>query len=171
MRSKEARQRGFTLIELMVVVAVAAVILGLAVPSFAEFIARSRVISATNDLMAFVNYGRSEAIKRGQRVVICKSDDGASCGGTWGDGAILFVDADSDSSADSGEAVLRKLEGISDRVTLSGPDTIVYLPMGDVLASGSFVINGGDDNEKKRRMCVGGTGRVESKQYTESCGS
>ena len=85
--------RGFTLVELMVTLSVMAVLLAIAVPSFRDTIRRNRVTSASNALLATLNYARSEAIDRGQLVTLCPSADAANCtsGGTsWGAGWLVY---------------------------------------------------------------------------------
>lgn len=83
---------GFTLIELMVTLAVAAIVLSVAVPSFQTQLLNNRSIVLGEDFASAVNYTRSEAIKRAGRVSLCASKDGATCVGTWTDGFIAFVD-------------------------------------------------------------------------------
>ena len=73
--------RGFTLIELMVVVAIAAILLMVAAPSFNETIEQSRVETVQNDLMRDVAFARQQALSRNSLVTICRSADGASCAG------------------------------------------------------------------------------------------
>jgi type IV fimbrial biogenesis protein FimT len=89
--------RGFTLVELMVTVAVAAVVLALAVPSFQTTLRNHRLTTYANEFIAALNLARTEAIRRGQRVVLCKSANGSSCqtgGNNWEIGWIAFVDLD-----------------------------------------------------------------------------
>jgi type IV fimbrial biogenesis protein FimT len=91
--------RGFTLIELMITLAVAAILLTVAVPNFRELIERNRVSSHTNLMVGALQLARSEAIKRGSNLVIlCKSSDGSSCSSSanWKDGWLLFADKNSD---------------------------------------------------------------------------
>lgn len=99
---------GFTLIELMVTIAIAAILMALAAPSFSATIASNRLSAQTNDLITALNAARSEAIRRGRRVTVCKSADGTSCAsaGDWSKGWIAFEDKDSDAVVDSGEALL-----------------------------------------------------------------
>ncbi|HET7201962.1 MAG TPA: GspH/FimT family pseudopilin [Steroidobacteraceae bacterium] len=73
------KQGGFTLIELMFTITVLAVLLAIGVPSFREFTQASRMATATNNLIADLNYARTEAIKRRQPVTLCRSTDGTNC--------------------------------------------------------------------------------------------
>ena len=73
------KNSGFTLIELMFTIVVLAVLLGIGVPNFRDFIRNSRMTAAANDLLADLNLARSEAVKRRVAVTLCKSDDGATC--------------------------------------------------------------------------------------------
>lgn len=85
--------KGFTLIELMVTLAVAAIVLGMAIPSFNAQIQNNQAQATAESFIDALNYARSEAVKRVRRVSLCASADGASCGGDWKDGYIVFVDA------------------------------------------------------------------------------
>ena len=78
------RIRGFSLLELMITITVMAILLAIAVPSFRDVIHRNQVSSASNAMLASLNYARSEAITRGQLVSICPGDQTAGCtsGGT-----------------------------------------------------------------------------------------
>ena len=60
----KAKQSGFTLVELMFTITVLAVLLGIGVPNFRDFIRNSRMTAAANDLLADLNLARSEAVKR-----------------------------------------------------------------------------------------------------------
>lgn len=85
-------QAAFTIIELMVTLAVLAVVLGIAVPSFTAQIQNNRVKALTEDLVTSINFARMEALKRGKRVSVCASVNGTACGGGWADGWITFID-------------------------------------------------------------------------------
>lgn len=86
------RTRGFTLIELMVTLAVLAIVLGIAVPSFQKQIVNNRSLAFGDEFAQALNYARSEAVKTNRRVSICASSDGATCTGNWSDGFIVFQD-------------------------------------------------------------------------------
>ncbi|MFA6230419.1 MAG: GspH/FimT family pseudopilin [Rhodanobacter sp.] len=79
MTAMPARPRGFSLLELMITIAVMAILLAIAAPSLRDVIHRNEVSSASNALLASVSYARGEAITRGQLVSMCPSSDGATC--------------------------------------------------------------------------------------------
>jgi len=89
---------GFTLIELMITVAVVAVLLVVGVPSLKTFMQTNRLISSTNDLISALHIARTEAIKNNARVSICESSNGKTCGntGNWRTGWIVFIDSNGD---------------------------------------------------------------------------
>jgi type IV fimbrial biogenesis protein FimT len=70
-RRIRASNTGFTLIELMVVLAILAIVAALAAPNLERFVVRNRVASITNDFLATINFARTEAITRNQCVSIC----------------------------------------------------------------------------------------------------
>ncbi len=90
MTSRE-KLKGFTLFELMVTLAVAAIIISFGVPGFMSFIQNNRAATHTNDLVAALNLGRSEAARRGAAVTLCSSANGATCSGSndWSNGWII----------------------------------------------------------------------------------
>ena len=98
--------KGFTLIELMVVISIIAILASLAAPSFAGMIKRQKVSGEANVLFSLIYFSRSEAIKRNSIVTICKSEDASQCGGTWSEGWIVFQDNDKDGNRDAGETLI-----------------------------------------------------------------
>ena len=70
---------GFTLIELAVTVAVLAILLAIAFPSFETMINQNRLTAASNEVIAALQHARLEAVRRNGRVAICNSRDGAQC--------------------------------------------------------------------------------------------
>lgn len=89
------RSGGFTLVELMVTIAVLAILLMIGVPNFSAVIASNRLSTGANELVASLQLARMESMRRNTRVIVCRSADQATCstGTTW-TGWITFVDVD-----------------------------------------------------------------------------
>jgi type IV fimbrial biogenesis protein FimT len=83
---------GFTIIELMVVIAIATVLMMMAVPSYQNFIKRNNVESLQSRFAAAVVTARSEASSRNGITTLCASSDGKTCGNNWKTGWIVFLD-------------------------------------------------------------------------------
>jgi type IV fimbrial biogenesis protein FimT len=106
---RQKSQRGFTLVELMVVIAIVAILLVVGVPSY-KYVSNSyRISGEVNGLLGDAQFARSEAIKEGQQVILCTSTNGTTCAGvdTWQSGWIVCVDLNNDNLCDDGEPVLR----------------------------------------------------------------
>ncbi|TDK68022.1 GspH/FimT family pseudopilin [Sapientia aquatica] len=89
--SPSQRERGFSLVELMIALAIGTILLMIAAPQFNSAIQTQQSNTEVTNLMMDMQYARSEAIKEGQNVTICASTDGASCSGTtWNSGWIIF---------------------------------------------------------------------------------
>jgi type IV fimbrial biogenesis protein FimT len=112
------RHSGFTLVELMITLALVAILATVGVPSFIDFIANNRVIVQTNELVGALNLARSEAVKRGARVTVCRRATDTSCGDTWNNGWLVFVDAGAAGSVDTGDEVLRVWGATNSAVSL-----------------------------------------------------
>lgn len=102
-------ERGFTLIELVVAMALASILLALAIPSFRDSILDNQRASVSNRLITDLSFARAEAITRRADVVVCRSSDIDTCGegSGWEDGWIVFVDDNGDDDIDADEEILR----------------------------------------------------------------
>ena len=105
----KSTQHGFTLLELMTALAVLAVLVAIATPSFKSFSANSRTSATANSLMNALAIARSEALHQSMPVAVCASDDAATCDTTdWGKGWIVFTDNSGTAGVlDSTDAVLQ----------------------------------------------------------------
>ena len=90
----ERQQRGFTLVELMIVLSIAAIILLVAIPSFERTYQRNAMTSSLGDIMSMVAKARTEAVSRNLSVTLCGSNDQASCNtNSWEEGWIVIETA------------------------------------------------------------------------------
>jgi type IV fimbrial biogenesis protein FimT len=115
-------QRGFTLTELMVTVAVAGVIAMVAVPNMRTFVQNNRLSSASNDLLRSFNLARTEAIKRQTNVAVCASAAPTAANPTCSYGAfngwIVFQDTNFNWQVDNGEPIFERHELLDTSVTV-----------------------------------------------------
>ena len=115
------QQRGLTLIELMVTMAVLAIVVSIAIPNFNTMIANNRTLSLGEDMATALSFARTEAVKRGARVSLCGSTDGAACNGSFADSWLVVVDsaASDDAAAVTVDTVLRQWEAPSINETVA----------------------------------------------------
>ncbi|SEQ85871.1 type IV fimbrial biogenesis protein FimT [Azotobacter beijerinckii] len=160
------RLHGFTLVELMVALAVLAILLGVAIPSFSDVTLSSKLRSLANELVASATLGRSEAIKRNAVVTLCASSDGSTCTGSWyegwivraSDGTVLHAQA----AAPSGY-----------RITAIAPDTtsitsIAFQPTGLGATTASLTVcrSSPSAGNQERVVEISLTGRTSVKSTT-----
>ena len=113
-------QRGVTLIEMMLAITIMGIILVLVAPNYKIFIMNNEQVAAMNEFTGFLNFARSEAIKRGSVVTICQSDGGSSCNGTsWNDGWLVFPDDDGSNDRNGSEAVLKARMSMASGFTMT----------------------------------------------------
>ena len=124
--SPKKMNNGFTLVELIVTMAVAAILVTVAVPNMRTFVQNGRLNTQVNDLIGDLNLARSEAIRRRVNVGLTKSAT-ANCAPSvnWRDGRVIFADLNNSGVCDAGE-VLRFREPLA-----SATDTLVTTVVGD----------------------------------------
>ena len=140
-------QTGVTLMELMVVVSIAAILAAIAVPSFSDLINNTTQSSTMTQLVSDLNRARSEAIKRNQRVLVCARATNAACGTDWHNGWLVCYDPDGSGVCDtppvdgSNPNPIVIHQAISAKLTLAGTSSLVrFNPNGTQGAGGAATL-------------------------------
>ena len=184
------KQQGMTLVELMVTLAVAAILVSTALPSLSDMAANNRLSALNNQLVSSLNYARSEAVKRRYDVAVCVRDSagtGCNASGGFEGGWIIFTDCNSDGAVtttnvcdldgngvnESAEVVLQDNLPNADGVVISSnftsPRQIRYRPNGTVIGAGKLTLTKGGSNTHDVKVAP--TGRVNSCKYGATYGA
>ena len=161
---------GFTIIELMITIALVAVIATIGVPAFQGFVERNQLTSNINSFITSLALARSEAVKRKQRVVVCGSNDGATCSNNnngYESGWIVYVESvDPADNRANNEELLWVQEPLSANTTLRATipfvNRIQFLSSGrpNGIGNGSFYLCKGSSINKARLITIRNSGRV-----------
>lgn len=128
--------RGFTLVELLIVIVIFAILAGIAIPNFAPQVANNRATAAANDLLGTLQYARSEAVKLNATVTVCSSPNpgaGSDCTGataSWDGGWVVR----------RGNDTIRVRQRLHPSVTITGPPELAFNSAGSTGGANNFTI-------------------------------
>ncbi|AEG00555.1 GspH/FimT family pseudopilin [Methylomonas methanica] len=190
MCTKHIKSLGFTLIELMVTIAIAAILLGVAIPGFNSIIASNKLTTYANDLITTFNVARSEAIKRGQQVTITRI---SSTAGVWEGGWNIFVDVDGNNAfnddgnttlcqmnsdgSPSEDCLIKTFPALSNGYTIRTGSSayqnyVAYLPSGlakNAVGDTFRICDSSANNSKSKAIIISAAGRARAQSGTVSC--
>lgn len=180
------KQSGFTLIEMLVVLAIIVIITTSAIPGFQSFIQNNRMSTTTHQFVTSLNLARSEAVKLGKRVTVCKSNNSSTCVSSngWEQGWIVFIDENGDGQRQTSgtpEELLRVQNALPGGITINGQDDvenlISYVDSGfaQLIAGGTLrkefstlvICDSRNFGEHARTLVLNTTGSVRSTSATD----
>lgn len=171
-------RRGFSLLEMMVTLAIASVLLTFALPSFRTILSSSQISSTVNEFVFALQTARSEAIKRAGPVALCHSqsplEPGATCdGSSFVDGWIVYADTDGSGTHNVDDELILQVEARAAAFVITPnvryateirfSDTGASTNVAGIPVSGDVVIDyaGG---EEVRTVSIGANGRISSRE-------
>ena len=176
MIGQSSKQRGFTLIELMVVIIIAAILLTIAVPSFSSLIKRNNVDSLQSKLSSALSTARTEAASRNRIITICGSNAAQdACGTDWSQGWIIFEDSGTTGAYanDGSEELIDVYRHSSDYSISSAADALSFNAQGFLVGgSNTLLLICEPDAEEQyaRGLFVNQSGLVMKTRDTNSNG-
>jgi len=170
-------ENGFTLAELMITLAIAAILLTIGVPSFRGYILDTRLVTQANRISNDINIARSAAIKYQRSGEICISSDSTtatpSCtGGTdWSVGWLVWIDKNRDGSPDAPGEIIVVAEALSGTTTLTSTalSAITYDSRGFSTLTDTLTLCDGRTGEVGRSIDVRGAGRINISRDAINC--
>lgn len=158
---------GFTLVELLVTLAVAMLVTGWGLSALLEACRNAEITATTNGMLGVLEAGRGLALSRRERVVLCPSNDYRHCGEHWTGGLLLFFDNDGDGRHDENEELVQVALTLPDRTRLElasfrGKPFMAWEANGQSYASnGTFTLcNDEKHPERLRQFVISRAGRV-----------
>jgi len=156
------KKSGFTLVEMLITISIAAILLAIGIPSFKSTMNSSNMVSNANAMIGAFNYARTEAIKRGNSVNVVQA------GADWTEGIIVWANTD-EINAMSDDEVLRIWPAFDDATTVSSTEsTFTFGATGEVNNNDTLQICDDRTNEKGVQVSILISGLIASEGVT--CG-
>lgn len=178
--STQRKSQGFTLVEAMVAIVIVGILLTIGIPSMSNLINDTRTSSSVNEFVGALNVARSEAVKRGRLVTICRSVNAESgttacaSGSDWNSGWLVYVENSLSTNVgtyQSGEEVILRQGALPSIVTVvANRNRITFNGTGEPI--GSFAgagFNFNADGNHERQVCIARTGRARVTRDAIGC--
>jgi len=174
----QVKSSGFTMLELLVGIAILGIIAAIALPSFSSFIVKTRVDNQISELHRLVSNARNAAINSGQNVTLCPLSSAKKCGSSWQNELSVFTNSDNTPANniifdDNTERLIKIKAEASDGDTLNFDQTIIVFSPSGRLISGAYsnfsYCPKGYENFS-RGVSISATGRVSTSADIDGSG-
>lgn len=162
------KQQGFSLIELMVTIAIAGVLASIGMPSLQTTLQDNKMTALHNELLAALSFTRNTAVTQGSSATLCKANVSANAcaenNASWKNGWIIFPDRNNDGVIDAGEEILTIKNDLPKNITVSysrNSSRITYGAQGYTVGfNGNFMFCDKRGDSAKKGMVISNNGRV-----------
>ena len=159
--------QGFSLLELMVALAVVAILVTVGLPGFAAMTRQNCTVTSANAMLSVLIAARSEALKRDRSVSLCKTVDGSACSTVadsgWDRGYLIYLDDNGNGRHDATEPLLKVEMPLSSCASISSAsgyaNALSYDGLGRAVRLGNFRVVAKSDSSYERRVVIGPCGR------------
>lgn len=173
---KNNNKHGFTLIELMVTIAIAGIMASMGIPSLQKTIKNNAMASFHNEILSALSFARSEAIKQGTWVAVCKSNpEGDQCEGAeagWQAGWLIFPDRNNNGTIDVGEGILTVKKQMPEQLSMvysRNNNRISYGSQGYSIGyNGNITLCDSRSDASKSGMIISNNGRARVADSTDN---
>jgi type IV fimbrial biogenesis protein FimT len=155
--------KGFSLIELMIAIAVLATITSIGVPAFRDMILNNRIVTTSNTVLSIMQLARSEAVTQRRNITVCPSNDQVSCTtSNWQDG-ILVTD---------GTTPIRLVPASAEGISIISTATALTFTGNGTLSGGAQTFSVEDSRGSgvsSRNICINLVGQTRSVRGNVGC--
>ncbi|GAB2689387.1 GspH/FimT family pseudopilin [Aliiglaciecola sp. 3_MG-2023] len=165
-------QKGVTLVELMIGLAIVAIVLTISVPAAQGIIIKNRIVSEVNEISGVIQFARANAVDEQLTTIVCPTADFSTCSTNWNQVKMVFGDEDGNGSRGDDEDILAATALLSDNNYVTGPaQAIQFNPNGSANTQSTLLIcHKNKEATYARQLTVTPQGRVKMSQDTDKNG-
>ncbi len=168
--SKKTIPKGFTLIELMISLAIVSILITSVGPSVRDILIQNRLIGQINELSSIIQFARHSAVNEQVTSIMCPSTNFSTCTADWNSPKMVFLDIDGNGQRSADEEILAGTGNSVQNYTLTGPaGTISFQGNGAVASPGTLLLcHDSNDPKFARALTISLQGRVKMSQDTNN---
>lgn len=166
------RQRGLTLLELMITLAISGILLTMVAPSVRDILIRNNITSQVNEISGIIQFARSNAIDEQNTAIVCPTPDFSNCSTNWDQARMVFNDLDGNGNRSADEEILVATSLPSKSLVIAGPAITVRFNGNGTVSTPATIKICHQDGEARfaRALFISLQGRVRLSQDTDNNG-
>ncbi|GBL04702.1 GspH/FimT family pseudopilin [Glaciecola sp. KUL10] len=172
MRRSISKQKGVTLLEMMITVAILAIVLTVVAPNVQGILIKNRAVATMNELSTVIQYARNSAIDEQANAVFCPSSDFTSCSTNWRHPKMVFIDQNNDGERDANEVLLVATESLNSTMTFTSTSDVISFEDSGASSAQTIIklCHTSNNAQYARQIEISLQGRVRLSQDTDKNG-